>query len=584
MQSVLDAAADRRLAWVCVVAAVATGGALRFTNLDWDLGFLLHPDEYNLIAAAARWNLDWGSDPGFYAYGGLSLALPLLIAKASAWLDPAVDPLALQILSGAMRLASACASTIVIVIAAALARLAFVGPLAPWMSALTAWLVALDVAQVQAAHFGTTDSMLVLALLALCMLAALYLRGDLASTTFVGLTGAILGLAIGLKVTAVLFALVPATAMLLRWRQCGLGRLCILALSGAALVVVFLVLTSPHIVLYPSEFLATMKFEGDVVAGRADVFWTFQFRDAPLVLFAIAQMPWLHGPFVPGLGFAGILVLLFQALRRQERAIPLLPAAVFAAVYYIYICGLSAPFVRYLLPPAPLLIVAAVWIVNEITRPISGGGYSRKSGIVVGALLCASGLWCAAFTSVYAREDTRIQASRWLRQQIVPGSRILIEPHDNRLPLPVGASTSFVEDVLPLLDPYRPELVQVFADKIWWADYIVVATRRHSHVLPRLPARFPVACAYYRALFKGDLGTAPVVEFESQPKVLGITVSTERAEETFQVFDHPTVRIFRNDRTLSHSKIIEVLGREKRACESQASTPLRVVRLANKVS
>jgi hypothetical protein len=76
--------------------------------------------------------------------------------------------------------------------------------------------------------------------------------------------------------------------------------------------------------------------------------------------------------------------------------------------------------------------------------------------------------------------------------------------------------------------------------------------------MPRLP-NFTLMGRYYSLLFAGGLGYAPVATFRSYPRVGPLVFPDDSAEETFQVFDHPIVLIFRNTGHLTVDQIKEAL-------------------------
>lgn len=101
-------------------------------------------------------------------------------------------------------------------------------------------------------------------------------------------------------------------------------------------------------------------------------------------------------------------------------------------------------------------------------------------------------------------------------------------------------------------------------------NYIIIPSRRifsnHTCLSPNssqtinnetdrckeLEKTYPLLNAYYRGLFSGKLGFQKVVEFSSFPKIsfMGKTLwefPDENAEETWTVFDHPVIRIFKKN-------------------------------------
>jgi uncharacterized membrane protein len=101
-------------------------------------------------------------------------------------------------------------------------------------------------------------------------------------------------------------------------------------------------------------------------------------------------------------------------------------------------------------------------------------------------------------------------------------------------------------------DEESPEKLHHALDWLDATDYIVLSSNRLSASIPRLPARFPLATRYYRALSDGSLGFAPAAEFSAWMGDAG--------EEAFSVYDHPTVRIFRKSARYSRARAEALLG------------------------
>ena len=75
-------------------------------------------------------------------------------------------------------------------------------------------------------------------------------------------------------------------------------------------------------------------------------------------------------------------------------------------------------------------------------------------------------------------------------------------------------------------------------------DYIIESSNRLYGSIPRMPAEYPSTVAYYEALFNEQLGFTKIASFENKPSLLGFDFPSWGAEETFSVYDHPTVTIW----------------------------------------
>lgn len=131
------------------------------------------------------------------------------------------------------------------------------------------------------------------------------------------------------------------------------------------------------------------------------------------------------------------------------------------------------------------------------------------------------------------------------------------------------------------------------------ADYIALSSNRLYGSIPRLPLRYPLSVAYYRALFDGSLGFELLAEFVSFP-ALGpcqfpdqevpfahppphytnarpCSIPFPPAEEAFSVYDHPTVLIFAKTPLYSRANA-EALLPESLLADVRWMTPLEATR------
>ncbi|MFC2063734.1 DUF2298 domain-containing protein [Chloroflexota bacterium] len=112
------------------------------------------------------------------------------------------------------------------------------------------------------------------------------------------------------------------------------------------------------------------------------------------------------------------------------------------------------------------------------------------------------------------------------------------------------------------------------------ADYIFIPTNHQYGQITRLPERYPLTTAYYRALigcpddheiiwcyqnaepgtFQGDLGFNLVAVFKSYPQLWGFSINDQGAEEAFTFYDHPKVMIFQKSSQYDPGKVESFLS------------------------
>ncbi len=529
------------------LAIFAIALLVRFRGLSWDAGLMLHPDERNLAAAAERLSYPGALVPDFHAYNGLAVYLPRLLAEALHQVG-ILRSTGLADIAWSARLLSACFSLATVFVIYRIARTVFDQPSA----LLAAFLAALAPALIQAAHFGTTESVLVLTLSLLALITARYLGHSLGLRQAAILCGVTLGMGLGFKTTAATFALLPLVAFLMRRDAGSLAmRLVWLVVSGL-IALAILCLTTPQILLSPQDYFGAMTFEGGVVRGTVDVFWTYQFHDAKAVLFELKQIPWLLDPVSALLVLPGLILLLWQAASGRGTARLLLPLLLFGLAYAAIIFSWHAKFMRYLLPLLPLFILAAAAACREATRH-----FGRDAGIAVAAAMAFSVFVAGSLqAAIYLRTDSRVAGWNYLVSNMQKGDRLVVEPVEVGPPFPGGEHLAIAVTPLPLIEPPSAQKTEAIAGILAAGQWMIVSSRRHHGVLPGMHRRFPEMCGYYDALWSGRLGYDMQQRFSRRGRgLLSALDPSPLAEETFSVFDSPTVFVFRNTGRLSQAGI-----------------------------
>lgn len=388
-----------------------------------------------------------------------------------------------------------------------------------------------------------------------------------------------------------------------------LGILVALIVAGIAFAV-----TSPYAVLDWRSFVqATLVEQGRMVRGIADMPFTRQYRNTtPYVYFIWQQVVWglwwplglvaLTGTLVM---LANMLHTLFLLLRNwlttggRQSATIRLPAShqlglliVWAWVipYFAITGAFLAKFNRYmspLLPFAALFAAGAIWLLwhrgvrqaasaeqgadgEEVVRPESRRlSWQKVLAATVAAIALAGAIfWSAAFVNgVYRGEHTWITASRWIYENVPDDSVILWELWDDPLPktIPGEQGMDMGTHRLRNIDwsPYEEDTQQkyeILKSKLREADYVAYSSKRIYDSVDELPQRYPMTTRYYDAMWDGSLGFEVAFEATSPPRLFGIVFDDREADESWSLYDHPQVTIFRKVRDLSDEDFDRVLG------------------------
>lgn len=187
-----------------------------------------------------------------------------------------------------------------------------------------------------------------------------------------------------------------------------------------------------------------------------------------------------------------------------------------------------------------------------LPRAAVGGGATAVVAVVLGL----TAWWALAFQNVYREEQPRIAASRWIYENLPPGTRITGEFWDDTIPYPLPGRDP-AQYVLVETEPYEPDSLQKVQNLVFGkgegatrgglngADYVAITSNRVRDSVKRLEREYPATNRYYQLLDSGELGFELVARFEVRPSFLGVSVDDSGAEESFTVYDHPEVRIYR---------------------------------------
>lgn len=574
---------------VLLLVIVLIGGGLRFTDSNWDSYQALHPDERNIAWAVTRIHFFDEMNPKFFAYGGLPIYLYRAIGEivVGATHDP--DWLASWgKISVIGRSVSAVLSTLSIILIYQVGTLYFsssVGLLAAGLLAFSPWAI-------REAHFGTTETMLVFFLLLLTKQSF----GLLKHPVFLRVIkiGIVLGLAIGAKTTSLLFTVIPFTAIWFTVFHKGHKKemlrviLSRIALSFVLLLCAFFIflVTSPYTVLDFGHFSESMQYETGVALGKLSVPYTLQFVGTSPYIYQFITMIWQSGwvAIIGVLGLFGLLIKLFRHVicigipkymhlpapshgtwatglrtaHQSQHAAEILILIIFPCIYAAWAGSWFAKFGRYNVPFLPFATLAASWFMVSSLNKIKQIKFLYLICLIAYLFIGISSLlWGLANWTIYLRPQTRLAATYWINKHISNGSTIYTEHWNDGLPLslPNEITPDINRELLTVYNPDNEEKLTYYTTILPKAQFIILSTRRIWATMPHLSQKYPLTNRFYQQLLTGNLGYTEVADFTSYPQLFGIQINDDASEESVQVFDHPTVRIFQNTERLSEQEM-----------------------------
>ena len=135
---------------------------------------------------------------------------------------------------------------------------------------------------------------------------------------------------------------------------------------------------------------------------------------------------------------------------------------------------------------------------------------------------------------LYFISDTRLIASQWIENNIPQNSKILSEG-GNVVDIPITDKNYQVINYDFYGDNYPKEL----SNHLFTINYIIVPSRR---VFKNYDLK------YHQYLFDGSLGYKEINKISPS---YDLFLNAENAEETWSVFDHPTIRVFEKVKELT---------------------------------
>ncbi|MSQ25205.1 MAG: phospholipid carrier-dependent glycosyltransferase [Dehalococcoidia bacterium] len=585
LTSALGASAARRFLsqrWELLVLAAILGISLffRIYGIAWDGGTLFHPDERAIIVKVHELNFpthDLSSlftkesplNPHWFPYG----SFPLYVLKFVAWLAPPfLHQPDLARLAEVGRALSAVFDTFTILLVYLTGARLF----GKVTGLLGAALIGLAALHIQQSHFMVTDVMLAAFLMASFFFLTRVMEGGRRRHFL--LAAIFFGLALATKISAAPFALAFVVAGLLYARQRGLtpedrrlrGGQAWRGLLTAALVAgLVFVAAQPYAIIDWARFTGDVTEQSEMVRRIRDYPYTRQYIDTTPYLYQARQLAtWGVGLPAGLLLWGGFLASLIVAARRRDpRHILLLSWAV---PYFLITGGFDVKFMRYMIPLTPFLAIIAGALMTAAVR----WARERRRPLLQWALVTACGsalaltlLYAVSYVRIYARPHPAQAAAAWLRENTPPNAVFAKEHWEEGLPNLPGHPIIELE---LYNDDHEGKRRQVM-DRLVQADYLVFYSNRLYATIPRLPEPYPFTSAYYEMLFSGNLGFELAHWESSYPNLFGVSLKNDTfarqdlpepralqdyrqtsrqlnlgfADESFTVYDHPLVLIFK---------------------------------------
>jgi YYY domain-containing protein len=456
---------------IALIALIVVGVLFRFTWTNWSQGTDLHPDEYGLTGDLSIMSIPKTLGEYFntrlspispydkYDINGVKTAdgpnnrfpygqLPLTMIRLAGELTGNTDYTNIRLLG---RQLSALMDTLALLVLYLIGARLYghrVGLIAVALGALAPM-------EIQQSHFMTTDNFSTL-FTVLSMYCAVRVAQK-GRWWWYAWFGVAFGLAVACRVNlAPLAAEIIVAAAIANHKVLfnekndsqftkGLGLVTgLLVISGLAAILtfrlvqpmsfraatgdttIFTVTPNPDFMLSLQIASAQNNGEG---AGPPGEQWT----NRPAIIFPLTNMVlWGLGLPLGLMAWAGLLWATWQVVRRMGWEAHLVPLS-WAGGYFLFMGTRWVKSMRYFLPIYPFMALFAAWGLVELWNwvdrqqkaPRAESFFTRYAtplkvgaSVLFAVVTLGSLAWAWGFTSIYRTDNTRIQASRWIYQNV----------------------------------------------------------------------------------------------------------------------------------------------------------------------
>jgi len=491
----------------------------RFFGINWGGGFFFNPDENNMVHAIMRMS-PGELNPHFFAYGQFPLYLTFLTRNILG-LAPTYEVTTLV-----LRFWSAVFSSISVLIFYKIVKQIFDFRTALYATILYVFTPGL----IQLSHFGTTESLLILVFLLNTLLSFKLISDPLNFKTYF-YSALITGIGTASKLSAFIFLYPIFFVSLVNFLKTkNKLKITLLVFLSVLLVLIFFIIFSPYNIIENKDFLSALRYETDVATGRMHVFYTNQFLNTRDYLFQLLKI----FPYIASLPIFLLSILGIFFVFRKKFNYKLFIIFSSTAFYFLYFGQLYVKWTRFMSP---------VFFVFPLLASLSLSKVNSK--IIRTIILIVSIFPGIYFFRLYFTPDIRVKATEWMNESLPQNSKILSEG-GNVIDIPLNSGKLDVTNFDFYSLENNTQTKKNLITKISEAEYIIVPSRRVF--MNQKGLEFPVSQLYFESLFNGTLGFTSIKTFSLNTDIL---LNQEQAEETWTVFDHPTIRIYKKVNNLS---------------------------------
>ncbi len=510
-----------------------------FYNLTWGSPFAFHPDERNIASSVSQLNFYDNWNPHFFAYGTFPIYIIFIsgvVIKSitSLMLAPSINFEMAIILS---RFYSAILSIASIYLTYKIAK-QYTGE--SWAK-LTIIICTTSIAFLQYSRFGTFEIWLTFLYLILFYFCVKLLTKT--KSFLLVIISIVLGLSIATKISSIIIVALPILCILitsahLKKREQKIKYILRYLVTLIYFSTTSFVIFSPYVILDYASFRGSIIYEASVASGNLSVFYTGQFINTiPFIYQYLHVLPFIINPLITLVSIPALIFLFLKTVGKKDIRLFLLITTF--SLLFISQSVLFVKWSRYLIPSIPYLaIIITIFVKDGISNQ-----KLRNTTLVIISIVGLLYSFSFIKTVIFA-QDTRIQASNYLKNKIPKDSKILSEIYDLGI---IPFNSSFTKITLFNfydLDKYNSK--QKLSDTLAKSDYFIIPSQRLLKTRISNRDSFKEGNIFYNSLTnsrKYEIMYSTPCDIFCKTIYLGDPIYN--FEETTSVFDRPSVLIYK---------------------------------------
>ncbi len=559
LKKILKKLSPEKAVTLLATVAIVTGIFFRFYNLTWGTPYFFHPDERNIASSVSQLSYPERMNPHFFAYGTLPIYAIYFVGTGINVIQNFILKESVAIQTVGFEQAIIIGRCISLILSCLLVYITYlVGQTLSKKRGglISAGLLSLSVGLIQYTHFMTFEMWLTFFTFFLIYLLIKYAATN--EPRYILYLGGILGILVSTKISS-LFLLPPTIFLLLSFqikRLFKVKKFRFIFIEKELLKIILLIsitaiityLSCSYYWLDQAGFFNSIDYETSVAIGKLMVFYTQTFISSPPIFYQLAKVyPFILNPFMLIASLVSIPVVLLMAFKSKSKILLIL--LVFFSVTFFSQAFLYVKWVRYYIPTLPFLYIFIEITIGFFLSNKNRPKIKKLSHIFTILLFLISFLYAFSyFKTVLLAIDARVQAASWAQNHISSTSTILAEVYDMGI-VPFNQYFSKIT----LLNFYDLEADPAIQEELHSltqsTNYIILPSQRIYESRISQPLNFPSGNAFYQQLLSNKL---PFSEVYSTPcdifcKILYLGDPAFSFEQTANVFDRPTIRIFKHE-------------------------------------